>query len=107
MASERPSRPSTVLVASITSSSGTCSESLLPPTKLYLARPVQRAEGAGSPAGNRGAKSKLDVMGAFLVVFLLSRPASRASLFLLPPSVRQGPYFLPTVRVGRPWLMKA
>jgi hypothetical protein len=31
---------------------------LLPPTKLYLARPVHRAAGAGNPAGSNGAKSK-------------------------------------------------
>jgi hypothetical protein len=31
---------------------------LLPPTKLYFARPVHRAAGAGNPAGSKGAKSK-------------------------------------------------
>ena len=36
-------------------STGTPSGSLLPPTKLYFARPVQRAAGAGSPAGSSGA----------------------------------------------------
>src|SRR5215472_4371815 len=32
---------------------------MLPPTKLYFANPVHLAAGAGSPAGSRGAKSKL------------------------------------------------
>jgi hypothetical protein len=50
------------LTASIRPSTGTWSGSLLPPTKLYLARPVHRAAGAGNPAGSKGAKSKRDAV---------------------------------------------
>ena len=70
----RPSRLSTALAAAIRPSSGTWSGSLLPPVKLYLARPVQRAAGAGSPAGSSGAKSKwvavdMDVHSPFDFLF--------------------------------------
>src|ERR1700681_980414 len=38
-------------------STGTCSASLLPPTKLYLGNPVHLTAGGGNPGRNRGVKS--------------------------------------------------
>jgi hypothetical protein len=49
----------------------------LPPTKLYLARPVHFAAAAGNPAGSRGAKSNgaegtdaevMDAISRFIVL---------------------------------------
>ena len=74
MASVRPSRLSTELAAAIRPSSGSSSESLLPPVKLYFGKPVHLAAPAGIPAGTSGVKSNAVLMqtcSSFLIFCLV------------------------------------
>ena len=45
------------MAAATSASTGTCSASLWPPTKLYFGKPVNLTAGGGRPAASRGAKS--------------------------------------------------
>src|SRR5262245_40981955 len=72
----------------MSASTGTSSASLLPPMKLYLARPVHLVAGGGKPGANSGAKSN----EAAAMLCVSCRKAK--------PSIATAPRLSPTVVLG-------
>src|SRR5262245_22052392 len=70
-----PSRRRTVVAASISWSTGTCSVAMWPPMKLYLGKPFHFRAGGGVSGASRGTTSKGAVMGVSSLLGPLLRQA--------------------------------